>query len=127
VVDHSPQHLKLAETYLEMGLVDEAIAALTTAARSPRARFRAGSTLGRLYRDRGEPARAIEWLEKAAQAPAPTPEEGHALLYDLGVTLDAAGETARALAVFLELLAEAGDYQDASARVDRLARVQTGG
>jgi hypothetical protein len=43
------------------------------------------------------------------------------------VLLDEAGETSRALAVFLELQSEAGDYRDVPARIDRLARVQTGG
>ena len=65
--------------------------------------------------------------ECAAEAPAPTAEEGRALLYDLGVTLEETGETARALAVFLELQADAGDYRDVSRRIDRLARVRTGG
>jgi lipopolysaccharide biosynthesis regulator YciM len=119
--------MKLAETYLEMGMTDEAFAALRTAARSPRQRFQAGSILGRLYRERGDPMQAIEWMERAAEAPAPTTDEGRALLYDLGETLEAVGETARALAVFLELQADAGEYRDVAARVDHLSRVQTGG
>ena len=59
--------------------------------------------------------------------PAPTAVEGRELLYDLGAILETLGETARALAVFLELQAEAGEYRDVAARVERLARVQTGG
>jgi tetratricopeptide (TPR) repeat protein len=126
-VDQSAQHMTLGRTYLEMGMHDEAIAALRTAARSPRQRFEAASLLGRLFRQRGDAVHAAEWLERAAEAPAPTVEEGRALLYDLGVILEDSGETARALAVFLELQADAGDYRDVPARVDRLARVQTGG
>jgi lipopolysaccharide biosynthesis regulator YciM len=108
-------------------MYDEAIAALTTAARSPRQRFEAGFLLGRLFRQRGDLAHAIEWFERAAEAPAPSEAEGHALLSDLGAMLEGAGETARALAVFLELQADAGDYRDVAARVEHLARVQTGG
>ena len=125
--DFSSQHMTLARTYLEIGMLDEAIVSLQTAVRSPRQRFEAAAALGRVYDRRGEPALAIEWLERAAEAPAPSPEEGRALLYDLGVLLDGAGETSRALAVFLELQADAGDYRDVPARIDRLARVQTGG
>ena len=125
--DFSAQHMTLARTYLEIGMLDEALAALQTAVRSPRQRFEAASALGRLYVRRGEPVAAIEWLERAAEQPAPTPDEGRALLYDLGVLLDEAGETSRALAVFLELQADAGDYRDVPSRIDRLARVQTGG
>jgi tetratricopeptide (TPR) repeat protein len=125
--DFSSQHMTLARTYLEIGMLDEAIVSLQTAVRSPRQRFEAAAALGRVYNRRGELALAIEWLERAAEASAPSPEEGRALLYDLGVLLDGAGETSRALAVFLELQADAGDYRDVPARIDRLARVQTGG
>ena len=61
------------------------------------------------------------------EAPAPSAEAGRALLYELGVLLEETGETTRALAVFLELLADAGEYKDAQARADRLAKVETGG
>ena len=127
IADQSAQHMKLARTYLEMGMLDEAIAALKTAVKSPRQRFEAASMLGRMCKERGDITHAIEWFERAAEAPAPTADEGRALLYDLGLTLEETGETARALAVFLELQADAGDYRDVAQRADRLARVQTGG
>ena len=82
--DQSAQHMKLARTYLEMGMLQEATTSLKMAARSPRRRFEAAAMLGRLYREHGEITDAIEWLERAAEATMPTPEEGHALLYDLG-------------------------------------------
>jgi tetratricopeptide (TPR) repeat protein len=125
--DEAGQHLDLARTYLEMGMVDEAMSSLEFAARAPRQRFIAASLLGQLYRDQGDPMRAIEWLERALEAPAPGVNEGRELLYDLGNLLELIGETARALAVFLELQSDAGDYKDVAARVDHLARVQTGG
>jgi tetratricopeptide (TPR) repeat protein len=121
------EQLTLAKTYLEMGMADEAIAALTEAARAPAHRFEAGSMLGRLYQKRNDLPHAAEWLERAAEAPAPTAGEGRELLYDLGAILESMGETAHALAVFLELQADAGEYRDVAARIERLARVQTGG
>ena len=125
--DQSAQHMKLARTYLEMGMLEEATAALKTAAGSPLQRFEAASTLGRLYREHRDFPRAIEWLERAAEVPAPSAEASRALLYDLAITLEEAGETARAIAVLLDLEAEAGHYRDAAERAGRLARVQTGG
>ncbi len=119
--------MKLARTYLEMGMLDEATAALKTAVKSPRQRFEAASMLGRMYKEHGDITQAIEWFERAAEAPAPTVDDGRALLYDLGLTLEESGETSRALAVFLELQADSGDYRDVAQRADRLARVQTGG
>ena len=125
--DHSAHHMTLARTYLQMGMHDQAEAALRAAVQSPRLRFEAGALLGRLMRQRGEMAEALQWLERASEAPPTSVDEGRELMYDFGVSLDEAGETARALAVFLELQAEAGDYRDVPERIDRLAREQSGG
>ena len=125
--DDAAEQLKLARTYLDTGMPDEAIGALQAAARSPRHRFEAASALARLYAHRGEFGQAVEWFERAAEAPAPNTDAGRALLYDLGVALEASGEITRALAVFLELQADADRYRDVQARIDRLSRVQTGG
>jgi tetratricopeptide (TPR) repeat protein len=111
----------------QAGDIDGAIDALTAASRAPKLRFQTASVLGRIFRSRGDDAQAIDWFERAAQAPAPTPDDSHALLYELAELLEAAGETARALALCMELHAEAGEYRDVSARVDRLAKVQSRG
>ncbi len=123
--DQSAQHMTLARTYLEMGMTDQAIASFRIASRAPVHRFEAASALGRIFRERGEIAEAAEWLERASEAPAPSPEEGVAVSYELGVALEEQGETARALAIFLELQSDAGTYRDVSARIERLARVET--
>jgi tetratricopeptide (TPR) repeat protein len=125
--DAAGDHVDLARTYLDMGMRDEAIESLKIAARSPRHRFAAASMIGGIYRDEGDLRAAIEWLERSVDAPAPDAERGRALLYDLGDLLETVGETARALAVFLELNADTPDYRDVSARVARLARVETEG
>jgi tetratricopeptide (TPR) repeat protein len=124
--EEAAEQLKLAKTCLDMGLTDEAIKAFEHAARAPRQRFEASAALGRLYKQRNEIPLAVEWMERAAEAPAPSAEEGRLLLYDLGVTLEQSRENARALAVFMELLADAGAFRDVQARVDRLSRVETG-
>jgi tetratricopeptide (TPR) repeat protein len=126
-VDQSAQHMTLARGYLEKGMLNEALGSLHVASRAPRFRFEAASLLGRIYKDRGENEQAIEWLERAAEAPAPNVDEGRTVLYDLGALVEARGETARALAIFLELQSEAGDYRDVAERVERLTRVETGG
>ncbi len=127
--DSSPetaeQHFKLAGTYMEMGMQEEAMKALQVAARSPRHRFRAGAMLGKAYLDAGDSANAIEWYGRAVEAPAPSPHAYHALLYDLALLLEASGENARALAVLLELQADAGEYRDVSHRLEQL-KVQMG-
>jgi tetratricopeptide (TPR) repeat protein len=121
------EQYRLALTYHEMGMADDAIKALEQAARSPRQRFDAGSMLGRLYLERKDQAHAIEWLERAAEAPAPTVDAGRALLYDLAKMLESAGEQSRALAVYVELEAESGGYRDVAGQIERLSKAQARG
>lgn len=121
------EQYRLALTYHEMGMTEDAIKALEGATQSPRQRFDAASMLGRLYLERKDMAHAIEWLERAAEAPAPTADAGRSLLYDLAQTLEMVGEGSRALAVFVELESESGGYRDVSGHIDRLSKVQARG
>ncbi len=108
------------------GDVDGAIAALEAASRAPKLRFVTAALLGRLYKQRGMAIRALEWMERAAQAPAPSPDEHHELLYELAEALESNGEFERALATLLELQSGAGAFRDVNARIDRLAKVARG-
>jgi len=121
------EQYRLAVTYHEMGMPEDAIKALEAAAKSPRQRFDAASMLGRLYLERSEMRHAVEWLERAAEAPATTPDAGRALLYDLATALESAGEQTRALAVFVELESEARGYRDVAGQIERLSKVQARG
>jgi hypothetical protein len=111
----------------EAGDIDGCIDALRAASQAPTLRFVTASILARLFRERGMSQQAVEWFEKAAQAPAPTADEGHELLYELADVLEREGETVRALAISLELQADAGAYRDVAARIDRLTKVQARG
>jgi tetratricopeptide (TPR) repeat protein len=127
IEEAAAEQYRLAVTYVEMSMPDDAIKALELAARSPRQRFDAASMLGRLYLERTDHEHAIEWLERAAEAPAPTPDAGRALLYDLAQALETVGEHARALAVFVELESESGGYRDVAGQIQRLSKAQARG
>jgi tetratricopeptide (TPR) repeat protein len=120
-------HYTRALAFRQAGDIEGCIAALQAASRAPRLQYAAASLLGQLFRDRGQMDDAIEWLERAAETPALGPAEAHQILYDLADALEAAGESPRALAVCLELQADAGAYRDVAVRIDRLTRVQARG
>jgi hypothetical protein len=109
---------------LESGQVREGLADLEEAARVPAFRFPAAARLGREYVLRGHAHTGIEWLERAAEMPAPTREAGLAVLYELGVALDAIGEGVRALAVLMEIETDAPNYRDVRQRLEVLARAE---
>jgi tetratricopeptide (TPR) repeat protein len=113
--------------FFDAGQFDFAVPRLEAASRGLGSRFAASAALGRICLGRGETWHAIEWFERAADAAAPTPADGHRLLYELADALESVGEVARALAICLELQAEAGEYQDVATRVDRLVKVQARG
>jgi tetratricopeptide (TPR) repeat protein len=111
---------------LQAGRVADAMAALEAAARVPRTCVRAAAELGRLYVQRGDLLRGIEWFERAADGPAASPDEGFAVLYELAAALERLGEPARALAILIDLEADAGGYRDVRERIEQLARAQAG-
>jgi tetratricopeptide (TPR) repeat protein len=125
--DGAEAQLKRGLALRREGRIDESIEAFAIASRSPRHRFTASSLIGRIYRERDQLHEAIEWFERAAQAPAATADDGFLLMYELADALEAAGEVSRALAVCMELQANAGEFRDVAERVDRLAKVQTEG
>jgi tetratricopeptide (TPR) repeat protein len=124
--DGAEEQMKEGVSLRQAGKIDAAIRAFETASRSPRHRFQASTYLGRIYREKDQMKKAIEWFERATQAPAPTAEDGHMLLYELADALEATGEVDRALAVCMELQADAGDFRDVKARVSRLSKVAKG-
>jgi tetratricopeptide (TPR) repeat protein len=123
-LDDAEKEYKRGLALRAKGDIEGCIAALENASRSPKLRFSTSWIIARLYRDRSQMPQALEWLERASQAPAPTADDGHQLLYELADGLENVGETARALAVLLELQADVGAYRDIDQRISRLTKVQ---
>ncbi len=118
----STAQLQQALTLEEDGKTDRAIHLFERAARSARHRLRADTELARIHRRLGHAREAIEWLERAAESSQAGTAESHELLYDLGLLLAEAGETERALAVLIELQADAPDYRDVARQIARLSQ-----
>jgi len=105
---------------------DEAIASFEEAARTPAMRFQASSQLARICLGRDELQAAVDWLERALEAPAPAPEDRVALMYDLADTLARQGKGSRAIALFMEVESELSGYRDVRARIARLSQAEIG-
>jgi tetratricopeptide (TPR) repeat protein len=121
------QQLAAGRVFLAAGLASEAARAFERASAEPRARFDAATALAELHRSRGQLREAARWFEVAAAAPVPDAAVTRAVLYDLAESLEAIGQTDRALGVLLDLLSQVEDYRDARVRLDRLLRAEAGG
>jgi tetratricopeptide (TPR) repeat protein len=126
-LDDAEKEYKRGLALRKAGDIDGCIAALQKASRAPKLRFATSWLIARLYRDREMMPEALEWLDRASQAPASNVDDGHQVLYELADALEKTGEVARALAVCMELESDAAGYRDVAERIDRLTKVQTEG
>jgi len=98
------------------------ISQLEAAAGTPALQFQAAAQLGRIFIQRGQLDRGVEWLQRARHAQAPVRDHRLAALYDLADALERVGQHDQALAVWSDLEFDAGAYRDVS---DRLARLNS--
>jgi tetratricopeptide (TPR) repeat protein len=120
------RHLEEGVRHLAENRRAEAIADFEEASRTPALRFEAASHLSRIYLGRGDLQTAVEWMERALEAPSPTVEDRVGLMYDLADTLVNQGENARALALFMEVESESSGYQDVRERIAQLSQAEIG-
>jgi tetratricopeptide (TPR) repeat protein len=120
-------HYSLGIAYREMGLLDEAIGEFQKVAKAVqtgkpfRYAMNCSTLLAVTFLDKGEPKIASLWYQRALEVPGLDPETILALRYDLGVSLETAGESDAALDSFRQVYAMNIDYRDVA---DRIATLQ---
>ena len=120
-------HYNLGIAYREMGLLDEAIGEFQKVAKAVQKgkpfqySMNCSTLLALSFMDKGEPKIASLWYQRALELPGLDQEAVLALRYDLGVSLDMAGEADAALDSFRQVYAMNIDYRDVA---DRIATLQ---
>jgi tetratricopeptide (TPR) repeat protein len=120
-------HYNLGIAYREMGLLDEAIGELQKVAKAVqkgkpfRYAMNCAVLLALSFGDKGESKIAALWYKRALDVPGLDLEAVLALRYDLGLSLEMAGESDEALDCFRQVYAMNIDYRDVS---DRIATLQ---
>jgi pilus assembly protein FimV len=126
-VDEDPEtHYNLGVAFREMGLLDEAIGELQKVVQAvehgrPFAQMIQTYTwLAQCFLDKGVPEVAVRWYEKALQLPSLDQETKTALHYELGSSLEIAGNKPAALSNFLQAYGSNIDYRDVAERIKAL-------
>ena len=121
-------HYNLGIAFREMGLLEEAISEFQKVAKANeqgrpfRYAMQCCTLLGLAFMDRGQPAIAAIWYERALRTPDVNPESALALRYDLGVAQESAGESEAALKSFSQVYAMNIDYRDVGERIAALQK-----
>ena len=121
-------HYNLGIAYREMGLLDEAIGEFQKVAKAVqkgkpfRYTMNCCAMLGLSFMDKGEPKVASLWYQRALDLPDLEEETVLALRYDLGLALEAAGESPAALDCFRQVYATNIDYRDVADRISTLQK-----
>ena len=120
-------HYNLGIAYREMGLLDEAIGEFQRVATSVEGgkpfpyTMNCSTLLALSFMDKGEPKIASLWYRRALDLPGLDQETILALRYDLGLSLESAGESTEALDSFRQVYAINIDYRDVA---DHIAELQ---
>jgi len=121
-------HYNLGIAYREMGLLDEAISEFQRVAKVKKngKRFRYAmqccTLLGLAFIEKGQPAIAAMWYERALESPGLEQESIIALRYDLGVAQELAGDTNAARKSFSQVYGMNIDYRDVAERLAALGK-----
>ena len=121
-------HYNLGIAFREMGLLEEAISEFQKVAKANesgrpfRYTMQCCTLLGLAFMEKGQPAIAAIWYERALQTPGNDPESNLALRYDLGVAQESAGEPEAALKSFSQVYAMNIDYRGVAERIAALQK-----
>jgi pilus assembly protein FimV len=116
-------HYNLGIAFREMGLLEEAIGEFQKVAkandrgRAFRYAMQCCTLLGLAFMEKGQPAIAAIWYERALQTPGIDSESKLALRYDLGVAQESAGDLEAAIKSFSQVYAVNIDYRDVADRI----------
>jgi tetratricopeptide (TPR) repeat protein len=119
-------HYNLGIAYREMGLIEEAISEFQKVAKGSskgqafRYAMQCCTLLGLAFMEKGQPAIAATWYERALAMPGLDQETILALRYDLGVAQELAGDMASARKSFSQVYGMNIDYRDVAERLSSL-------
>ena len=117
-------HYDLGVAFKEMGLLDEAIAALQKALRAPEGKLRTSEMLGICFFEKGAFGVAESILRRGLDLPASGDQERLGILYWLGRALEQQGKKADARDLYGRVFAVDIRFLDAEQRVKALAKAK---
>jgi tetratricopeptide (TPR) repeat protein len=118
--EDSSSHYDLGLAFMEMGLVDEAIAEFQVALRGGANLLATLELLGRCFVDKGQSAVAVRVLERALRVPGTTEADLVGVVYQLARCHESLGDAAAAREAYERVLSVDIRFRDALTRLESL-------
>ena len=120
-LDELESHYDLGIGYKEMGLYNEAIKAFAVAAGNPQRRLDCLTLQAICYREKGEPAKAEDLLQRGRDLEVLSSEERMSLDFELAFLLESTGAVEEAVCLYREVHKINPDFHDVARRLYSLA------
>ena len=118
----APSQYALGVSYLEMGLIDQAIESLRAAAEDPTLKGAACELIGRCHMDHGRFEEAVTEFRTALDQPGVTGDSALKMRFELGLALEAAGRLDEGLAEFDRVYSSQPNFPDVALKIRSLRR-----
>jgi tetratricopeptide (TPR) repeat protein len=114
-------HLQLGLAFLEQELLDEAIEEFSLASRDKNLTLESLSLISHCFRMKGSLEESERWLNRAIKLVAQGTDQYFALMYDLGLIYEQAGDLEKALVICRDIQSWNPDYRSISDKIDILS------
>lgn len=117
-------HLQLGLAFMEQGLMDEAIEEFNLAAKDKNLTLECLTLISHCYRLKGNLEEAERWLNRTIKLVPPGTDQYFALMFDLGLIYEKAGEIEKALNIYRDIQSWNPTYRSVSEKINRLSRLK---
>jgi len=114
-------HLQLGLAFMEQGLIDEAIEEFNQASKDKNLTLECLTLISHCYRLKSNVEEAERWLNRAIKLVQPGTDQYFALLFDLGLTYEQAGEYEKALLAYRDIQSWNPAYRSVTDKIIRLS------
>jgi len=116
-------HLQLGLAFMEQNLIDEAIEEFNQASRDKNLTLECLTLISHCHRLKSNLEEAEHWLNRAIKLVAPGTDQYFALMFDLGLIYEKAGEVEKALNIYREIQSWNPAYRSVSEKINRLSNI----
>jgi tetratricopeptide (TPR) repeat protein len=116
-------HLQLGLAFMEQGLLDDAIEEFNLASKDKNLTLECLTLISHCYRLKSNVEEAERWLNRAIKLVQPGTDQYFALLFDLGLTHEQAGDYEKALTVYRDIQSWNPAYRSVTDKIIRLSNM----